>query len=89
MHIKSIVNSILEKNNLKFKRDEIHVIDAINSIFPSLKNKSERVYLNKGILYLKINSSVLKQEILYGKNNIVKHINDVLGESVLCDIIIL
>lgn len=65
----------------------------INSIWPELMgsaiaNYTKDIMVRKEILYLTITSSSLKQELTYGKDKIMKIINEELGEEYLKDVII-
>ena len=65
----------------------------INSLWPELMgsaiaNYTSEIVVRNRILYLRINSSSLKQELTYGKEKILNLINEELGEEFLKDVII-
>lgn len=65
----------------------------INSLWPELMgptiaNYTSEIVVRNRILYLRINSSSLKQELTYGKDKILNLINEELGEEFLKDVII-
>ena len=42
---------------------------------------TENIYIKNSTLYLKINSSVLKQELFYGKDKIIDNFNKEVGSD--------
>ncbi len=51
-----------------------------------IMNYVENVYVTKRILYVKMNSPELKNELQYGKSKIISHINDGIGSNYLTDV---
>ncbi len=54
----------------------------------TIANYTGEIFIRKEILYLTITSSSLKQELTYGKDKIVKILNEELGEAYLKDVVI-
>jgi len=54
----------------------------------SIANYTSNIVVRKEILYLTITSSSLKQELTYGKDKILKILNEELGEDYLKDVVI-
>lgn len=54
----------------------------------AIANYTGEIFIRKEILYLTITSSSLKQELTYGKDKIVKILNEELGEEYLRDVVI-
>ena len=48
---------------------------------------AENIYIKNNILYLKINSSALKQELIYGKDKIIENFNNEIGSDEIKKII--
>lgn len=46
----------------------------------------ENLYVSKRVLFVKMNSPELKNELSYGKNKIIKHINEGIGKEFILDI---
>ena len=58
----------------------------LNKIWSNIMGKNvskytENIYIKNGTLYLKINSSVLKQELFYGKDKIIDNFNKEVGSD--------
>lgn len=65
----------------------------IKSLWAELMGKTIDTYtsdivVRKGVLYLTIQSSPLKQELMYSKEKIVNLLNDHLGENYIKEVII-
>ena len=53
-----------------------------------IANQTEKIFIKDRILFAKIQSSIIKQEILFLKSGIIKKINDLAKEKLIKDIII-
>lgn len=51
-----------------------------------LKNYTELVYVKRRVMYVKLNSPALKKELSYGKQKIIAHINEDIGEEFIQDL---
>jgi predicted nucleic acid-binding Zn ribbon protein len=49
--------------------------------------KTTGLSIRKKVLYVKMSSAPLKQELSYGKQKIVKMLNDHVGEQVIIDVV--
>ena len=75
--LKQLINIFLEKNNLK---EGVTNIDISNAWFKMMKNGvanyTQEVKLKNKILYIKLSSPSLKQELSYGKEKLIDIINE-------------
>ena len=72
-----ILKGILQDNRLQTGIDEVVVQDAWRSLMGNGVNTYTRnVVLKNGILYVELTSAVLRAELSYGKDKIVKMINE-------------
>ncbi|SZD72914.1 Zn-ribbon-containing, possibly RNA-binding protein and truncated derivatives [Candidatus Ornithobacterium hominis] len=51
-----------------------------------LKSYTERIYVKKRIMYVKLNSPALKEELSFGKSKIIAHLNEGIGEEFIQDL---
>lgn len=51
-----------------------------------LSKYTEKIYVKNRIMYVKLNSPALKKELSFGKNKIVTHINEDMGEEFIQDL---
>ena len=74
--LKELFNIFLEKNNLK---EGVTNVDISNAWFKMMKNGvanyTQEVKLRNKILYIKLSSPALKQELSYGKQKLIDMIN--------------
>ena len=53
-----------------------------------LINKTEKIHFAKGTVYLKLNSAPLRQQLMMGKDQLIKNFNDELGDTIVKSIIL-
>ena len=58
-----------------------------NKLGKLLTNQTVKIYLNKGVIYLKLNSAPLRKELFMGKEQLIKQFNEELGENLVKDMI--
>ena len=58
-----------------------------NVIGKNVSQYTENIYIKNNTLFLKINSSVLKQELSYGKDKIIENFNKEVGSNEIKKII--
>ncbi len=54
-----------------------------NQMGKGVKNYTSKVVLNKGTLTVYLTSSVLREELSFGKDKIITMLNEALGETVI------
>ena len=85
--IKSILKESISKNALSDGIDTARIQENWSSIMgENISAYTKEVSLQKEVLVVKLSSSVLRQELSYGKEKIVKMINKSLGEDKIQDI---
>lgn len=52
-----------------------------------LAHQTVKIHMSKGVIYLKLNSAPLRNELFMGKEQLVKRFNEELGEELVKDII--
>ena len=84
-----ILKGILQDNRLQPGIDEVIVQDAWRSLMGNGVNTYTRnVVLKNGILYVELTSAVLRAELSYGKDKIVKLINEELRRDVVREVVL-
>ena len=71
----------------KFRKTvkENDVLTEFNNIFPELSKTVKAAKVNKGVLYLVVENSVLRSELYHQKNLIVEKINKHFNQQILVD----
>ena len=84
-----ILKGILQDNRLQTGIDEVVVQDAWRSLMGNGVNTYTRnIVLKNGILYVELTSAVLRAELSYGKDKIVKMIKEELRRDVVREVVL-
>ena len=88
--LKEGIGKLLNVYKLKGKFDETSVV----SLWPELMgiaiaNRTTRIYVSQGKLFIRIESSVIKNELLMVKSGIIQKINERAGSEVITDMVFL
>ncbi len=87
--IGDVLKQFIEKNNLQSGMDKIDVQEAWKSLMGNGVNSyTKEVDLKGTTLYVALTSAVLREELSYGKQKIIKMINEELGKEVVKDVIL-
>ncbi len=87
--ISDALKEFVETNKLEKGLDKINVTQAwINLMGNGVNNYTESVNLERDTLYVKLSSSVLREELSYGKQKIISMLNEELGKEVVKKIIL-
>lgn len=84
-----VLKDFIEANRLKKGLNKISVEEAwYNLMGPAIAKYTSKVLLDGTTLKIRLSSSVLREELSYGKEKIIKMINDELGEELVEKIIL-
>ena len=84
-----ILNQIIKTNKLESGLNQVSVIDAWKNLMGNgVNNYTRSVGLRNNILYVELTSSVLREELSYGKDKIIKMINEELGKEVVKEVVL-
>ncbi|MFK7050039.1 MULTISPECIES: DUF721 domain-containing protein [Flavobacterium] len=87
--IGDILKQIIETNKLEKGLNQISVVDAWKNLMGNGVNHYTRAVVLKGsVLYVELNSAVLREELNYGKQKIIKMINEELGGEIVKDVVL-
>ncbi len=87
--ISDVLKEFIEKNKLEKGLDAVDVKQAwINLMGNGVNTYTKEVILKNNVLYVWLTSSVLREELLYGKNKIIKMINEEIGKEVVKDVVL-
>jgi hypothetical protein len=87
--IGDILKEIIEANKLDKGLNQISVADAWKNLMGNgVNNYTRNVLLKGSVLYVELTSSVLREELSYGKDKIIKMINEELGREVVRDVVL-
>lgn len=86
--LKEVIDDWLAKHPAAGKVKETRVAHLWGALLgPSVKNRTTSLYFRNGILQVKLNSSVLRNELSFAKESIKENMNKELGEELVLEII--
>jgi hypothetical protein len=86
--LKDAFESFLKVYNLKSKFNETYLVAYWEKIMGvSIAKRTEKIYIKKGVLFLRLSSSPLAQELLLAKSKVIELLNKEIGEELIKDII--
>jgi hypothetical protein len=87
--IGDVLKQFIEKNRLQAGMDKIDVQEAWKSLMGNGVNSyTNEVVLKGTTLYVSLTSAVLREELSYGKQKIIKMINEELGKEVIKEVVL-
>lgn len=87
--IGDILKEIIQQNKLQPGMDQVSVKDAWKNLMGNGVNSYTRNVVLKGnILYVELTSAVLREELSYGKDKIIKMINEELRREVVKEVVL-
>lgn len=87
--IGDVLKEFIEKNKLQAGMDKINVEEAWKSLMGNgVNNYTKEIVLKGTTLYVSLTSAVLREELSYGKQKIIKMINEELRKEVIKEVIL-
>jgi hypothetical protein len=87
--IGNILSEIIKSNKLEAGLNQISVEDAWrNTMGNGVNTYTRAIILKNNTLYVELTSAVLREELGYGKDKIIKIINEELGREVISAIVL-
>lgn len=87
--ISDVLKSFIEVNKLQNGLDKVNVKDAWKNVMgPGVNNYTIDVILKNTTLYVALSSSVLREELMFGKEKIIAILNEELRRDIIKDIIL-
>lgn len=84
-----IIRKLMKNPKLAEKLDKLNALDAWEEIIGAPISKyitDQKIY--KGILYVKIKSAVVRNELSYKKSDFISQINQKVGKKLITDIVL-
>ncbi len=87
--IEDLMKSFVKENKLEKGLDKVNVEAAWGDLMGNGVNTyTTSVKLNKDTLYVELSSSVLREELSYGKDKIVSMLNEALGKDLITKLVL-
>ena len=88
--LKEVIDDMLNAYKLRGKFNQKKVIASWERIMgKTIANRTDAVFFKENKLIIKLNSSVLREELSYSKNKIIQLINEDMGEEVVKEVILI
>ena len=87
--IDDLLKSFVKENKLEKCLDKVNVEAAWRDLMGNgVNNYTNSVKLHQDTLYVELSSSVLREELSYGKDKIVTMLNEALGKNLITKLIL-
>ena len=84
LSISDALKEFVETNKLEKGLDKVNVADAWAKLMGNgVNNYTTSVNLERETLYIQLSSSVLREELSYGKQKIINMLNEELGKEII------
>ncbi|MFM6934217.1 MAG: DUF721 domain-containing protein [Flavobacteriales bacterium] len=85
--LKDLIDKFLKAYSLEGKMKEYDIIAAWPELMgPAVAHRTSEIHIKNQTLYLKIDSSVMREELLNGKQIIIERVNKETGTQLINDI---
>ena len=89
LNISEIISSILKANGLEDKLAETRLIQSWEDLLgKSVARLTKGMYIKNRTLFVSLNSSVVRSELMMIKNDILIRLNEKAGKCVIDDIVL-
>ena len=87
--LKDVLGAFVEKNKLQKGIDKVDVAEAWKAVMgPAIAKYTTQIKLDGDRLFVQLSSSVLREELGYGKEKILKNLNEELGRDVIAKLVL-
>ncbi len=88
-HIKEVISQILKNQQLDHKMLENRVVRSWEKVIGrTVAKATTQIFMHQGTLYVSINSSVMRNELLMLKDKIMNALNEEVGHVIVTAIMI-
>lgn len=89
LSISELLKEFVDTNRLQPGLDKVNVKDAWAQMMGNgVNNYTTAIQLERDTLYVQLSSSVLREELSYGNQKIIKMLNEALGKEVIKKLIL-
>ncbi len=87
--ISDILKEFVDTNNLQTGLDKVNVREAWAKMMgKGVNNYTTQIQLERDTLFVQLSSSVLREELSYGKEKIISMLNEALGKELIKKIVL-
>lgn len=82
--LSEVLKDFVTDHKLQTGLDKVAVRDVWQKVMgPAITKYTENIKLERTTLYVQLNSSVLREELSYGKQKIISNLNEELGRELI------
>jgi len=82
-----IIDKLFRAYGLSDKMKEMDIINAWEEMMgKAVSNRTEKIFVSNKVLHIKLNSSVMRDELSYGKQVIIERVNQKAGMEMITDV---
>ena len=86
--IGDMIRRFFRQNGLESPLNEYRLVHAWNDVVgPVISRYTTNLYIKNQILYVHLSSSVLREELMMGRDMLVRNLNQQVGDQVIVNII--
>ena len=83
-HLSDVLKEFVNKNKLQSGLDKVEIRDVWEQIMgPAIHRYTENIKLDRDTLYVQLTSSVLREELSYGKEKIISNLNEAMKRDLI------
>lgn len=85
--IGDIIDKMFKAYGLSDKMKEMEIVNGWEDLMgKAVANRTDKVFISNKVLHVKLNSSVMRDELSYGKKVIIERVNERAGEELINDV---
>lgn len=89
LKLSDVLKEFVDANHLQEGLDKVNVKEVWENVMGSgVNNYTTEILLQQDTLYVRLSSSVLREELSYGKTKIINILNEALGKPLIKHIIL-
>ena len=89
MPLKAAIEEFLDRFHLRDKLNQAKVIEAWEKVVGEMvARNTSQLHIRNKILYVKVNSAALRNELLFARTKIMNALNKEAGATVITDIVL-
>ncbi|GGG48874.1 hypothetical protein GCM10011414_18310 [Croceivirga lutea] len=89
LHLSDALKEFIKENKLEKGMNKVNAREAWKNLMGNgVNNYTTQVELKNDTLYVSLSSSVLREELSYGKTKIIKMLNDDMGKELIKKIVL-
>ena len=87
--MKTAIERLMKVYKLESKMSEVNIVNSWEKLMgKTIASKTEEIFIRDKKLFIRLSSSVLRQELSYAKSKIVELINKEAGTEIVSEVIL-